>query len=102
MRRTHKRFLLVFALACLVCSISARAGNWPRFRGPNGQGICNDADFPAQWSDRDRAWNIELKGSGHSSPVVWDNRVFVTLAHPETAQVALLAIQVSVNNCPSR
>ena len=95
MRMVCKRSLFVFALIVLVCSIATQAGNWPRFRGPNGQGISDEADFPAEWSEQDRAWNAELKGKGHSSPVVWDDRVFVTLAYPETTEVALQAIQIS-------
>ena len=95
MRMTYKLFSVVCALMCLACCLTSQAGNWPRFRGPNGQGISNEADFPAKWSDRDKAWNIEIEGRGHSSPVVWGDRVFITLAHPETAQVALLAIQAS-------
>jgi outer membrane protein assembly factor BamB len=95
MSTTHKPSPIACTLICLACCLTTQAGNWPRFRGPNGQGISNEADFPAKWSDRDMAWNIQLNGTGHSSPVVWDDLVFVTTALPDTAQVALLAIQVS-------
>jgi outer membrane protein assembly factor BamB len=54
----------------------ARAENWPRFRGPNGSGL-GEASIPAQWSDANRKWSTKLPGTGHGSPVVWGDRVFV-------------------------
>jgi len=95
MRLTYKLLSISCALICLVFSLATQAGNWPRFRGPNGQGISDEADFPAKWSDRDTAWNIQLQGTGHSSPVVWDDLVFVTEAQPDSAQASLLAIRVA-------
>ena len=95
MRMARQRFLAALVLAGLMGTLSVHAENWPRFRGPNGQGINDEADFPAQWSEQHRAWTVELGGTGHSSPVVWGDRVFVTSAQPDTPQVSLLAIQVA-------
>jgi len=67
--------LLVF----LVCAGSlAGAREWTRFRGPNGQGISGASALPVKWSEGDYAWKIKLAGAGHSSPVVWADKVFVT------------------------
>ena len=53
--------------------------NWPRFRGPDGEGVSADASIPMSWSDRrNLAWKADLPGPGNSSPIVFGNRVFVT------------------------
>jgi outer membrane protein assembly factor BamB len=57
--------------------------NWPGFRGENASGIGDGADTPTEWSietgDNVR-WVASLPGLGHSSPVVWGDRVFITTA----------------------
>lgn len=58
---------------------AASAGDWPRFRGPNGSGIAAGAKTPAVWSGTTNlAWKTALPGPGASSPIVWGDRVFVT------------------------
>ena len=61
----------------------AAAQNWPSFRGPNASGVADGASPPARWdavkSIRVR-WKTEIPGLGHSSPVVWGDRIFVTTA----------------------
>jgi len=59
-------------------TVPVQADNWPRFRGPNGQGVSDATTIPVKWSEQDYKWKIELPGGGHSSPVVWDDKVFVT------------------------
>jgi outer membrane protein assembly factor BamB len=59
---------------------SASAENWPRFRGPNGSGHSSEKGFPAQWNPKAAKWVRDIPGVSHSSPVIWDNRVFVTSA----------------------
>jgi outer membrane protein assembly factor BamB len=53
------------------------AQEWPRFRGPNGSGV-SDANIPGKWTDEDYAWRVSLPGKGHSSPVIWGERLFIT------------------------
>ncbi|HUQ86977.1 MAG TPA: PQQ-binding-like beta-propeller repeat protein [Vicinamibacterales bacterium] len=53
---------------------------WPQFRGPSGAGIF-DGKLPTTWSAKDNvAWSVEVKGRGWSSPIAWNNTVFVTSA----------------------
>lgn len=55
--------------------------NWPQWRGPGGAGIGQGSDYPDVWSAREGfAWKAEIPGRGHSSPIVWGNRVYVTTA----------------------
>ena len=52
---------------------------WNRFRGPNGNGKDPTANIPKHWSDTDNVqWKAKLPGPGASSPIIWDNKVFVT------------------------
>lgn len=76
-----------FATAWLVAtslltasSTSANADEWNRFRGPNGSGISTATTVPIKWTDKDYNWTVNLPGVGHSSPVSWGNRLFVTSA----------------------
>jgi len=57
--------------------------NWPQWRGPLGTGAAPQADPPLEWSeDQNVRWKIALPGVGHSTPIIWGNRVFVTTAIP--------------------
>jgi len=61
--------------------LSAMAGNWPGWRGPEGTGVSSDKNLPLKWSDTENVrWRVALPGPGNSSPIVWANRVFVTQA----------------------
>ncbi|MCE9607792.1 MAG: PQQ-like beta-propeller repeat protein [Planctomycetia bacterium] len=66
-------------LFSLLLSTSASAENWPCWRGPRGDGTSTDAKLPTTWSDTENtAWKIPLPGIGHSSPIIWDEKLFVT------------------------
>ncbi len=55
--------------------------NWPQWRGPGGAGIAQGSQYPDVWSSRGGfAWKTEIPGRGHSSPIVWGNRVYLTTA----------------------
>jgi outer membrane protein assembly factor BamB len=55
------------------------AANWPQWRGPGGLGVSSDASLPTTWSAAENvAWDVALAGPGSSSPIVWDDRIFVT------------------------
>ena len=59
----------------------ASAGNWPCFRGPTRQGEAGDAALPLQWdATKGVKWRTPIPGEGHSSPIVWGDRIFVTTA----------------------
>lgn len=70
---------------------------WTRFRGPNGTGA-GKADIPIEWTDSDYAWKVELTGVGHSSPVVWGNKVFLMSADPKDATRYVICIDAENGN----
>ena len=61
----------------IAFTFTAQAQEWTRFRGPNGSGAAK-ADLPEQIADKDINWKCQLPGTGHSSPVIWGDRIFVT------------------------
>ena len=68
-------------LFVLLLTATGRAENWPMFRGPGGQGHTRETDLPVTWGGADKAnvrWTAPLVGEGHASPIVWDDRVFVS------------------------
>ena len=58
----------------------ASAQEWTRFRGPNGGGLGQGKNLPAKGAEGDSLWRAKLPGSGHSSPVLWGEKLFVTSA----------------------
>lgn len=68
---------------------------WPRWRGPSGQGIAADGNYVDAWSDKENVlWRVRVPGRGHSSPIVWDDRIFLTTAYND-GRAAMLAFQRS-------
>ena len=70
------------------------AANWSGWRGPSGDGISPEKGIPTKWSSSENiAWKVAIPGKGHSSPVVWGDKVFLTSCLPEKEQRILLCIE---------
>ena len=68
-----------FVLLLMTVNGTSVAENWPQFRGSGGLGASEEKGLPVRWSGRQNvAWRSELPGPGGSSPIVWDDRIFVT------------------------
>ena len=75
------------AIAFLSLSPLAYADNWGHWRGPTGNGAALNASPPTEWSSsKNVKWKVELPGRENSSPVVWENQVFVSTAVPVDGQ----------------
>jgi outer membrane protein assembly factor BamB len=73
------RFSLLFMLLVLPASAVLNAADWPRFRGPQGDGTSSDKGVPTEWSaSKNLKWKLQLPGKGFSSPIVVGKSVFVT------------------------
>ena len=73
----------------------SQAQEWSRFRGPNGSGVSTARTVPTSWSDNDYNWTAKLPGSGHSSPVVWRDRVYVTCGDEQSGTRRLVAVSAA-------
>ena len=69
---------LAVVLALVAGSAACSAQEWTRFRGPNGTGISHARSIPTKITDADLNWKVALPGSGHSSPVLWGEKIFLT------------------------
>ena len=70
------------AALVLISAVFAGDGDWPHWRGPNDDGMAR-GDAPLRWNDEEHvAWKAPVPGRGHSSPVVWADRIFLTTAVP--------------------
>lgn len=72
--------LLAIVTAIYVAvSGHAASSNWSQWRGPDGTGISTETNLPTEWSaGKNIAWKTAIPGRGHSSPIVWGDRVFLT------------------------
>src|SRR5687768_525487 len=81
MRCPHstKAFLLFSSLLLFLFANNVVAQtNWPQWRG-DGSGISSERGLPVEWSEsKNIRWKTAIPGRGHSSPIVWGSRVFVT------------------------
>lgn len=77
-------------LLCCACGLGAVGGrqtgerlNWPSFRGLNAAGVADGQNPPTAWdpdSGRNIQWRTAIPGLGHSSPIVWGDRIYLTTA----------------------
>lgn len=73
------RIVLAGLVACCWVSRTAAAGNWPAWRGPAGNGVCHEAHLPTTFGPTENVtWKAPLPAAGNSTPIVWEERVFVT------------------------
>jgi outer membrane protein assembly factor BamB len=88
--------LAVLCIA-LVCASIASAENWPQWRGANLDGISHEKDLPLKWSQTENVlWRLELPGPAGATPVVWDDKIFLTSAEGES----LVLMAVSTDGKP--
>lgn len=82
-------------LALFSCNLACAQNEeqWPQWRGPFGTGVASDnADPPLSWSETQNVkWKTPLPGLGHSSPIVWNDMVFLTTAIPVGEKFAPIA-----------
>jgi len=68
--------LFIFIASAIV---GAKTSNWPQWRGPDGRGVSEEKGLPAEWtSTRNVKWKTPISGRGHSSPIIWGKKIFLT------------------------
>ena len=87
------RFPCFALLAVLLFAVQVRAENWPGWRGPRGDGTSLEKNLPLTWSEsKNIHWKTALPGKGHSSPIVWGDRVFVTTCLENKGERVLMSL----------
>lgn len=83
-------------LACsLLHAVDSFGQDWARFRGPNGTGISRAKTIPATPGEADVNWKIDLPGMGHSSPVLWGEKIFITTTGDKAGGISVLCLAAS-------
>lgn len=84
-------FGLIIGSLIISSFTTLKAENWPGWRGPNGDGTSSETNLPTQWdSTTNVMWKIPVPGIGHGSPIVWEDRIFIVSALPDTQERLLL------------
>jgi outer membrane protein assembly factor BamB len=85
---------LILALLLLGAFTPAlRADNWPGWRGPRGDGTSQETAAPLHWTAEENvAWKTPIPGVGHSSPVIWGERIFLTTCLEKEGKRVLLCL----------
>jgi outer membrane protein assembly factor BamB len=81
-----------FLLLVLVVTV-ANAANWPSWRGPHNDGICDEIGLPTTWNVAEKkniVWSVELPDRGNSTPVVWGDKLFITQSVESAGKKMLL------------
>jgi len=69
------QLLFVFSV---VAGAPAEPPNWPRWRGPDENGSARQGTYPIKWDATNVLWKVSLPGKGCSTPIVWNQRIFLT------------------------
>src|SRR5579863_2246420 len=74
------RVRIILGLTCMSVAVYA-ADQWPQFRGPQAGVVADDPALPETWSTTENVmWKADIPGLGWSSPVIWDDHIFLTSA----------------------
>lgn len=86
--------LLAVGLMFLAATVAVGSEEWTRFRGPNGSGVSHAKTIPTEITPTDINWKVEVPGVGHSSPVIWGERIFLTSTGDEAGGFSVLCFSV--------
>jgi outer membrane protein assembly factor BamB len=97
MSLSRRSFLAASLAALPAASFAAKPEqNWPQFRGPGAQGVADGFPTRAEWKVDPAAgkaagllWRAEIPGLGHSSPIIWKDRIYLATAVPKEGKPSL-------------
>jgi outer membrane protein assembly factor BamB len=84
-----------FLYLLTVLTTAGFAQEWTRFRGPNGSGISAAKGIPTKLDEGALNWKATLPGSGHSSPVLWGEKLFVTSTGDKAGGISVLCLNAT-------
>lgn len=88
--------VLLVVLGQVIPASHAQSENWPGWRGPRGDGSSMEQQVPITWdatTGEGIAWKVPVPGRGHSSPIVWENQIFVASCIEETNERVLVCFE---------
>ncbi len=81
MQRLSAGGLCVLLLGATLGVAPAAAENWPNWRGPTRDGVSAETGLPVEWdTERNIAWKLEMPAWSGSTPVIWNERIFINVA----------------------
>lgn len=89
---THSVITALFLATTIPCFAGDPTINWPSFRGPHASGVAEGAPTAIKWNvetGENIRWKTAIPGLGHSSPIVWGGKIFVTTAVPASGDAFL-------------
>jgi len=94
--------ILSIALLCSTAVSASGPGDWAQWRGPDWNGIAR-GDAPLTWSDTEHIkWKTEIPGRGHSSTVIWGDKIFLTTSVPTPVSTSAAAAPAANQPQPRR
>ncbi|MEZ6127791.1 MAG: PQQ-binding-like beta-propeller repeat protein [Planctomycetaceae bacterium] len=87
------RTLCLMSTLCLSPTCSAE--NWPCWRGPRGDGTSTEIHLPTSWNSEtgeNITWKVAIPGTGHSSPIVWGDRIILSSCEEDQQRRILLCL----------
>jgi outer membrane protein assembly factor BamB len=88
-----RRIIGSVGLVLLILAGTSRAEEWPGWRGPRGDGTSTETGIPIHWSKTENVqWKAAIPGKGHSSPVIWGDRIFLTTCLEDSGKRLLLCL----------
>ena len=89
------RHLTLFAMLCIPLHLAAAQPYWNQFRGPNGDGVSEANDLPVRWTETENvAWKTPIHGLAWSSPVVWEDEIWMTTATEDGHKLSAVCIEL--------
>jgi len=91
-------------LGLLLPIFAVAAGNWPQYRGPAASGVDASAPLPVSWNvstGENVRWQSSVPGLAHSSPIVWEDRLYVSTAVQKNASLKV-GLYGSIESVPEK
>ncbi len=100
MLRTKPPIILFFSLVAMATGVKTVHAQqtqtyWNQFRGPHGTGVSSAANLPIEFDEaKDVRWKVPIPNEGWSSPVVWDNEIWLTTGSGEKKEPRVICVDL--------
>lgn len=80
-------------IALMLTTLSAAAADWPHWRGPLFNGSTDETGLPVQFTQTENIrWSVELPGPSAATPIIWQDRVFLSSTRPDTDELVAMCL----------